>query len=138
MISWKTCISVGVLIILTGCQGGPPLPFQPRNVVHVGDFHLEMKWCTVSSDRNAECLLEMRSLQQDKKAGLAYPTMQDDKGKEHRMTSKDTPIGGLLMVAKETYTTHLTATNLPAYTTHVRSVAGTFVAWLPDGTRVLH
>ena len=79
----------------------------------------------------------MKSLYQDKKAGLAYVKLQDAKGNDHRMASKDIPVGGRLMVAGQTYTALFTATNLPSNALGVRSVAGTFVAWLPNGTRVL-
>ena len=129
--------AVSAMFAIIGCQSVAELPPLQRHVVNIDDFRLEMKWCSVSSDRNAACELEVTSLSQDKKAGLAYPKMQDSKGKEYRLKPIDTPVGGRLMAAGIPHTFRFEATNLPSYVTGVRSVVGTFVAWLPNGTRVL-
>ncbi|NKB81731.1 MAG: hypothetical protein GKS05_07580 [Nitrospirales bacterium] len=130
-------IGVSTIVVLFGCQSIAQLPQLQRNVMQIDDFRLEIKWCSITPDRRAECEFEMMSLYQDKKAGLAYPKMQDNRGNEYRMNTGNQPVGGVLMVAGTPYTYRFVATNLPSYVVRVRSVVGTFVGWLPNGTKVI-
>jgi len=130
------CISL-LIISVTACAGIKDRAFLPRNVVQIEDFRLEMKWCSVRPDRTAECEFEMISLYQDKKAGLAYPKIQDERGSEYKLNTGTQPVGGAKMVSGQSYSFKFTASNLPSYVKKVRNVTGIFVAWLPNGSKVL-
>lgn len=130
-------------LFLFGCQTTNSVPqlqnFLPNtqaNSVRVDDFVVTAKWCSIAPDRTAECEFEMTSLYQDKKAGIAYPTIQDQTGKEYRMQTKDGSVGGKVMVAGQPYTEYFVAQNLPTYSTQVRSIVGTFVIWDLRGIRI--
>lgn len=128
------CVAVA---FLCGCETiMAELPQMQRNVVQVQDFRAEMKWCEVRPDRSAECEVEITSQHQDKRAGLSYPKMQDDRGKEYRLKT-DQPAGGVMMVAGQPYTYRLTVDNLPTYVTMVRSINSGIVASLPNGSKTL-
>ncbi len=111
-------------------------PNLARNIVKVDDFVLKMKWCSISQDRTAECEVEITSLYQDKKSGISYPTLQDNKGKELRMQRKDGSVSGQVMVAGQPYTHRIIAKNLPTYSTEIRSIVGTFVIWDLRGIKI--
>ncbi len=122
-------------IVLLGCDGVPipqslqslvPASLGPRNVVEVDGFRFEMKWCSVSQSRTAECEFEATSLHRDFKGGLSYPIMQDDQGSEYRMNRTDGSVGFRVMIAGQKYTRRLVTTNLPTYVTQVRGISAGF------------
>ncbi|NOX83129.1 MAG: hypothetical protein GXP06_09120 [Alphaproteobacteria bacterium] len=93
-----------------------------RNVVQTDGLRMEMKWCGVAADRTVECEFQITSLYKDVKAGLVYPKMQDQQGNEIRLKRKDGIVGAQTIVAGQPYTRRFIASNLPTYSTHVRSV----------------
>ncbi len=127
---------VGVVVSLSAlaCAGLAP-PALARNVVVVADVRMEMKWCSLSPAREVECELEVTSRFQDRRAGLAYPKLQDQRGQEQRLESELMK----LMVADQPYVVRLRASNVSSASTEVRSVVGTLVAKTPDGVhRIAH
>ncbi len=98
-----------------------------RNVVQTDGLRMEMKWCGVTADRTVECELQITSLYKDVKAGLVYPKMHDQKGNEIRLKRKDGAGGAQTIVAGQPYTRHFVASNLPTYSTQVRSVVSSIV-----------
>lgn len=122
--------------VLLGCDGGMPIPpslqgllpasLGPRNVVEVDGFRFEMKWCSVSPSRTAECEFVATSLHRDFKGGISYPKMQDDQGSEYRMNRTDGSAGFRVMIAGQQYTRRLVTTNLPTYVTQVRGISAGF------------
>ncbi len=127
----RLALLVPLASLILGCEGLVPANAMPtgRNVVVADGLRMEMKWCSVSASRQAECELEMTSLLQDRKAGFAYPKLQDARGREFRLQSELQK----LMVANQPYAIRLTAKNLPSDLVAVRSIVGTMVAWTPDG-----
>ncbi len=99
-----------------------------RNVIQNGGFRLEVNWCTVNSDRSAECEMTATSLTQDYKAGFAYPIMQDQSGTQFRMVPKDGTLGNYTMIAGEPYTLrYVNKDILPTTVESVRGLVGTWV-----------
>ena len=88
---WPKIVVLSALVALFGCKSVPESIAQvtspQRNAVQVEDFRLEVKWCSVTADRRALCEIEMVSLYQDQRAGMAYPKMQDQRGNEYRMNT---------------------------------------------------
>lgn len=124
--------AIVLLAGLMGCESVAQLPGGPRNVLLLDDFRLEMEWCEIRADRNAECELRVTSLRRDMKAGLAYPMLQDSNGNEYRMATKDGSTGGKLMMVGQPYVLNFVASNLPVDATAVRGVHGSFVVWTAD------
>lgn len=122
-------LGVVASLLVMACAGLVPPAALARNVVVVENVRMEMKWCSLSPAREVECELEVTSRFQDRRAGLAYPKLQDQRGQEYRMQSELMK----LMVADQPYIVRLRASNLSTAATEVRSIVGSLVAKTPDG-----
>lgn len=114
--------------MLASCESVAQAPDGGRHTMQIDDVVLTMKWCDISEERVAECVLEMTSLHVDRKVGLSYPKLQDNLGGEYRLKALDTPPGGKLMVAGEPYLFHFEVDNIPTNVTGVRAVVSGFLA----------
>jgi len=131
-IRYSQFLGVLALCSLWGCESVAELQQNlshglKRNVVQTDGLRMEMKWCAVASDRTVECEFQITSLYKDVKAGLAYPKYQDQMGNEEHLKRKDGVVGAQTIVAGQPYTRRFVASNLPTYTTHVRSIVASVV-----------
>lgn len=119
---------IAAVCLSSGCESVAEPQAGGRNAMEVDHIQLTMKWCDISEERKAECVLEMTSLYLDRKAGLSYPKLQDNLAGEYRLKALDTPVGGKLMVAGEPYLFHFEVENIPTNVTSIRAVVTGFLA----------